>query len=80
MRKTLQTRESDHFEYFRALFEQLPEYLNAKNQTLMILSQDCDLSQIQGIAKQNGIEMKPVYNERKLGEVSTIYSLQTINA
>jgi len=40
----------ENFEYFKDLFQQLPDFYNSSSQVIMILSEDCDLKAIQQIA------------------------------
>ncbi|GGG27255.1 hypothetical protein GCM10011344_30080 [Dokdonia pacifica] len=63
------------FEYFEALFQQLPSYLSKENTTYMILSEDCELTKIKEIASKNNISMELVYKTKKAGEKNFIFSL-----
>ena len=63
------------FEYFKRLFEQLPDFLSEKNKTYMILSEDCNLKKITSIADRNNVLFKPVFSIKKMGELNTIYSI-----
>ena len=63
------------FEYFEALFQQLPPYLSKENTTYMILSEDCELEKIKSIASENKLTMELVYQTKKVGEKNFIFSL-----
>lgn len=41
----------ENFEYFRNLFQQLPDYYSTNSQVIMILSEDCNLKEIEHIAE-----------------------------
>ncbi|WP_299680784.1 methyltransferase [uncultured Dokdonia sp.] len=63
------------FEYFIALFSQLPTYLTKENTTYMILSEDCELEKIKSIASENKLTMELVYQTKKVGEKNYIFSI-----
>ena len=66
----------ENFEYFEKLFTQLPEYLNAENQTFMILSEDCDVGQISNIATKNDVSLVVERTMTRWGERNTIFRLE----
>lgn len=68
-----------NFEYFEGLFKDLPNYLTRENKTFMILSQDCDFSKINMIAKKNNILLCIVKKESTWIELNYIYSVERIN-
>ena len=63
------------FEYFTALFNQLPKYLTKENTTYMILSEDCELEKIKSIASANKLTMELVHQTKKAGEKNYIFSI-----
>ncbi|MDC8005766.1 methyltransferase [Aureisphaera galaxeae] len=65
----------EEFEYFEALFQQLPAYLTPLNRAFMILSEDCEEEKIISIARKHGIMLEPHKSVRKMGERNTIYQL-----
>jgi len=65
----------ENFEYFIALFNQLPAYLSKENKTYMILSEDCKLTHINTLATQKSIQMKLVLRIKKIGETNFIFKL-----
>lgn len=68
----------ENFEYFHALFQQLPKYLSSMNQVLMILSEDCDIEKIQSIGLKNQVSFNEVQRKQKWGEWNYIYQLKSI--
>lgn len=66
----------EHMEYFHRLFKQLPVYLNANGSMYMILSQDCDISEITHIAIQNNCEIREVFKQKKLWEWNFIFEIK----
>jgi release factor glutamine methyltransferase len=65
----------EHFEYFEKLFHQL-KGKPAALEVFMILSEDCELSQIKSIAQKNSLRMVEIYSTRKLGEWNFIYEIK----
>lgn len=63
------------FEYFKQLFKQLPEWLKSKAKVYMILSDQCDLPQIQALAKQQQITFNRVHQVTLTFEVNFIFEL-----
>ncbi len=64
----------ENFEYFENLFHQLSTKLQFKN-TLMILSQDCDLKRIQTISSNYNLKMQLIVKKRKFFEENYIYTI-----
>jgi release factor glutamine methyltransferase len=65
------------FEYFQKLFKQLPEFVNAHNQVYMILSEDCEIDRIKGIATDNNLSMTVIHHKKSVGEQNWIFEIQT---
>ncbi len=67
----------ENFEYFINLFKALS---NRKNDqmVLMILSQDCDIIQIEKIAEANKCRLEIVYETTKLSEKNFIYRISNV--
>jgi release factor glutamine methyltransferase len=65
----------EDFEYFKSLFKQLPSYLSEENTTYMILSEDCELEKIKGIASENNITMELIFETKKMAEKNFIFSI-----
>ncbi len=63
-------------DYFIALFNQLPVFIAKGNKTYMILSEDCNLSKINEIAKSNAISLDLITTKRRMGEANYIYRLE----
>lgn len=63
----------ENFEYFKKLFSQLS--LNIADNTLMILSEDCDIETITNIAVTNNLNLKRVYEKTVLKEKNYIFKI-----
>ena len=68
----------ENFEYFEALFFQLPNYITSKSYCYMILSEDCELEKIKAIALKNEIAFELVYENKGLTEKNYIFRLQKL--
>jgi release factor glutamine methyltransferase len=62
------------FNYFKRLFNQLPDFLSKENRTYIILSEDCDIQRIKDIALEDNITLIEVHRITKFGEINFIYS------
>ncbi len=78
--------ESEHawfcgkdFQYFQKLFAQLGKFINADNQVIMILSEDCQLAHIQTLAGERNITMSQILQKRVWGEDNFIFQLKSPN-
>lgn len=76
------TNESEHawfcgedFQYFQSLFSQLGNFINADNQVVMILSEDCQLAHIRTLAADRNITMSQILQKRVWGEENYIFRL-----
>jgi len=65
----------EDFEYFKNLFQQLPNFLSKENSTFMILSEDCEIERIKNIASKNNIAFNQVFQTKKVGETNTIFRI-----
>ncbi|MFA6152641.1 MAG: methyltransferase [Chitinophagaceae bacterium] len=65
----------ENFEYFEALFKQLPNFLGQENQTFMILSEDCKIDEIKKIAFKNGLHFISVLEKKVAQEKNYIFRL-----
>ena len=63
------------FEYFHKLFQQLPDFNTPENRIWMILSEDCEITTITTMAATYTLEMKPLYEKKRLGEWNTIFEV-----
>ena len=66
----------ENFEYFKNLFKQIPQFISEENQTLMILSEDCNIKKITSIVSENNLSIKAVFELKKMGEINTIFSIK----
>lgn len=64
------------FEYFHLLFAELKAYRRPDSKLLMILSEDCDLAHIRGIAKMEHWSMEVIQTMRSWGEWLYMYELR----
>lgn len=63
------------FEYFKRLFAGLSSVNKPSSQWIMILSEDCKLTEIGNLAHSSGLLMQEVQRIRKYGEWNMIYTL-----
>ncbi|MEM7103601.1 MAG: methyltransferase [Bacteroidota bacterium] len=63
------------FEYFHALFLQMPAYIKEDSEVYMILSEDCDIEKILHIAKDNKFEFKEVHRQSRRWEMNYVFQL-----
>lgn len=66
----------ENFEYFEDLFFQLKPFLRAKNNTFMILSEDCQIEQIKTIASKNALSLLLIKEQKVLAETNYIYRIK----
>lgn len=64
----------EDFEYFKKLFVQLPKHI-APN-TLMILSEDCEIEHIKKLATKNGLSFELILQKSVVKEKNYIFSIQ----
>lgn len=65
------------FEYFDRLFDSLKSYINHPSEVYMILSEDCEITHIQMMAKSRNLKMEVVKEVVQQGEQNFIFSLST---
>ena len=65
----------EDFEYFKGLFNQLPNFMTNHNQVNMILSEDCQIEIITSIASLNNLKLTSVYEISKMGETNNIFEI-----
>ncbi|WP_436515155.1 methyltransferase [Ekhidna sp. To15] len=65
----------EDFEYFQKLFAQLSRFVNKDSEVFMVLSEDCDLQKIEGLANQDNWSLSIEDNRVFIGEQSTIYHI-----
>ena len=63
------------FEYFQRLFDQLPPYITAGSQVLMILSEDCRIDHIQALAAARGLTFTCLRKHRGWWERNYIFGI-----
>lgn len=77
------TRTEDHawycgeeFEYFEHLFSGIKEFMHRETESIMILSDDCDLNRIKKIAEQFGLRLSLKLTRRNLIEKNFIFQIK----
>jgi len=66
----------ENFEYFEKLFLQLPKYL-ATN-TLIILSEDCDIIKIKEIALKNNLILNHIFEKKVTAEKNYLFNIKKL--
>jgi release factor glutamine methyltransferase len=66
----------DNFQYFEKLFQQLPAYMNGDSRTIMILSDDCDIRQIESIAEKNKFKFHLSFSKKMFMEINFIFEIR----
>ncbi len=64
------------FEYYKKLFQQLPDFYHKSSRVLMILSEDCNIPEIKGIGAGNGFQFRLLYEKRRMGEWNYIFGIE----
>jgi release factor glutamine methyltransferase len=65
----------DDFDYFKRLFSTMSAYLIESSQVFMVLSEDCDLTSVQRIARSNGFTFVKVLEKKIRGEWNYIFQI-----
>lgn len=68
------------FQYFDKLFSTLSPFVNPNSLVYMILSDDCELDQIQSIAKTFGFKFSEVFKTKKWKEWNFIFRISLIDS
>lgn len=68
----------EDFEYFIKLFKELGGYFNSSSKVFMILSEDCEIEQIKGIAKKKQLNIELVFQTKRQGEWNYIFEIAKI--
>jgi release factor glutamine methyltransferase len=63
------------FQYFKKLFYQLKSSNKPFGKTIMVLSEDCDIDHLRGLAKENGLHLHLLFQKRSAGELNYIFSI-----
>lgn len=63
------------FDYFKKLFSQTKEYMDATSEMYMVLSEDCNFGKIFGLARENSLEIKAVSVKQFLTENLYIFKI-----
>lgn len=65
----------DEFEYFQKLFKQLSSRVALGTKVFMILSEDCNLERIEGIALEHELRFELSHKERRMWEWNYIFTV-----
>lgn len=68
------------FQYFSKLFASLGAFIHSESDVYMILSDDCELDQIQSIAKTFGFKFFEVFKTKKWKEWNFIFRISLIDS
>jgi release factor glutamine methyltransferase len=68
----------EEFEYFERFFQQLKVHLLPGAIVYMILSEDCDIKHISGIAQQHHFSMDKVQQKKVASEKNFIFKIQSL--
>ena len=63
-------------EYFSGLFEQLPDYIHATTETIMVLCEGCDIPMIEAAASDAGFRMRLMQAKQHMLEKNFIYKIE----
>jgi len=68
----------EDFEYFKKLFQQLPNYISKETLVFMILSEDCKIDRIHNMGRQNHLNFNLISEKKSVGEMNFIFRIQVI--
>ena len=63
------------YEYFKKLFNSLPDFINQKSIVIMILSEVCDIITIKSIGEEKGFNWNLIQSKTAWGEKNYIFRL-----
>jgi len=69
----------ENLEYFNRIFMQAKSFIKPNGRLLMVLSNDCDLGQIQHIAGLHNWKYKKVYSRINLIEKTHVFEFKIAN-
>ncbi|MFK8037955.1 MAG: methyltransferase [Crocinitomicaceae bacterium] len=67
------------FAYFKNLFDQLSKQKISQKKVVMILSEDCDIENIQNLALRHNISLVAIKEQKRHGELNYIFQLISSN-
>ena len=65
----------EDYDYFQALFFQLPNYLKNTSKAIMVLSEDCNIEVIQSLALQNNLSWKLIAQKKFWAEENYLFQI-----
>lgn len=66
----------ENHEYFHKLFRQLSDVVSVSTHVLMVLSEDCKLTEIERIANLNHFTFEQIHRKKIVGEFNYIYQVK----
>jgi release factor glutamine methyltransferase len=66
----------EQLEYFQKLFEQLSSFIHEKTKVIMVLSDECDIGQIQSIALQKQFKFIQPFTKKMFRETNFIFEIE----
>lgn len=66
----------ENHDYFHRFFAQLPAFTSPETTVLMILSDVCDIAEIQRIARENGLAMTTVFRKKVWWEMNIVFRIE----
>lgn len=66
------------FQYFKNLFKQIGNYISISTNTIMILSEDCEIEMIKSIAEENGFVLNEIQKTKVWNEWNYLYRLSLL--
>lgn len=69
----------EHSEYFQNLFKEMSRFIHEHSKIIMVLSEDCDLKEINFLAEQNNFAMQLKKKYIRLFEMNYVFEIHKIN-
>lgn len=66
------------FQYFQKLFSQIQSYFGSHSKVILILSEDCEIDRIKGIARENKLEFNQFKKVKNWAEENFLFHLEGI--
>lgn len=65
----------EQLDYFQKLFQQLPDYMSKAGKVLMILSDECEIDEIQNLASVHRLSFRKIFAKKLLWETNFIFEI-----
>lgn len=66
------------FQYFQKLFSQIHPYFGSHSKVIMILSEDCEIDRIKGMARDNKLDLNQIKKVKNWAEENFLFQLECI--